>query len=249
MAGHSQFKNIMHRKGKQDAIKARQFNKIAREITVAARSGLPDPAHNPRLKAAVQSARAMNMPRERIEKAIKSAAAAAGEGHYDEIRYEGYGPGGIALIVECLTDNRNRTASDVRAAFSKNGGSLGETNSVSFMFRHGGLIHYPAAAGSADAMMEAVIEAGGEDVESFEAGHDILTSVEDFTKVREALEKKLGPAETARLGWKPQNLVPVSFEAAEKLIGLLEILEEHDDVQHVTGNFDIAEEVLKKLAS
>jgi YebC/PmpR family DNA-binding regulatory protein len=249
MAGHSQFKNIMHRKGKQDAVRAKQFNKIGREITVAAKSGLPDPAHNPRLKAAIQSARAMNMPRDRIEKAIKSATGGLGEGNYDEVRYEGYGPGGVALIVESLTDNRNRTASEVRAAFAKQGGNLGETNSVSFMFRHCGLIHYPPSAGSNDAVLETVIEVGGEDVESSEAGHDIITSVEDFGAVREAMEAKLGPAESSRLSWKPQTLIPIAGENAEKLITLLEVLEENDDVQNVTGNFDIAEEVLKKMAS
>jgi YebC/PmpR family DNA-binding regulatory protein len=249
MAGHSQFKNIMHRKGKQDAVRAKQFNKIGREITVAAKSGLPDPAHNPRLKAAMQTARAMNMPRDRIEKAIKAATGTLSEGNYDEVRYEGYGPGGVALIVESLTDNRNRTASEVRAAFAKQGGNLGETNSVSFMFRHCGLIHYPSSAASGDAMLEAVIEAGGEDVESGDAGHDIITTLEDFGAVREAMEKKFGPAESSRLSWKPQTLIPIAGENAEKLITLLEVLEENDDVQNVTGNFDIAEDVLKKMAS
>lgn len=249
MAGHSQFKNIMVRKGKQDAAKARQFNKLGREITVAAKSGLPDPAHNARLKTAVAAARAANMPRDRIEKAIKSATGATGEGNYKEMRYEGYGPGGVALIVECLTDNMNRTASDVRAAFGKHGGTLGETNSVSFMFTRCGVVHYPADKGSADAIMEAAIDAGAEDVESNEGGHDIITGTDDFAAVRDALEKKLGEAESAKLTFRPQNLTPIGGENAEKLINLLEVLEEHDDVQTVIGNYDIAEDVLKKLAS
>jgi YebC/PmpR family DNA-binding regulatory protein len=249
MAGHSQFKNIMVRKGKQDAAKARQFNKLGREITVAAKQGLPDPAHNARLKAAVQAARAANMPRDRIEKAIKTAIGGAGGDNFKEIRYEGYGPGGVALIVECLTDNNNRTASDVRAAFGKHGGSMGEMNSVSFMFHRCGLIHYPAGAGSADAVMEAVIDAGGEDVESSDNGHDVITSIDDFAAVRDALEKKLGEPEAAKLTFRPKTLTPIAGDSAETLIDLLEVLDEHDDVQTVIGNYDIAEDVLKKMAS
>jgi YebC/PmpR family DNA-binding regulatory protein len=248
MAGHSQFKNIMFRKGKQDAVKARQFNKLGREITVAAKNGLPDPAHNARLKAAVQAARAANMPRDRIEKAIKTAIGGTGEGNYKEIRYEGYGPGGVALIVECLTDNNNRTASDVRAAFGKHGGTFGETNSVSFMFQRCGMIHYAADKASVDAMMEAVIEAGGEDVESGENGHDVITSVDDFAAVRDALEKKLGEPESAKLTWRSKTSTPIGGENAETLIELLEVLEEHDDVQNVIGNYDIDEDALKKMA-
>lgn len=248
MAGHSQFKNIMHRKGKQDAQKAKQFNKIAREITVAAKSGLPDPAANPRLRAAVMAARALNMPRERIERAIKAASGPADGANFEEIRYEGYGPGGVALIVECLTDNRNRTAPELRTAFSKNGGGLGETNSVSFMFQRCGLIQYPASVANADAMLEAVIEAGGDNVESSDELHDITTGTDDLAAVREALEAKFGAPQTARLTWKPLNLVAISGEPAENLLKLLDVLEENDDVQNVIGNFDIAEEVLQKMA-
>lgn len=250
MAGHSQFKNIMHRKGKQDAQKAKQFNKIAREITVACKNGLPDPAANPRLRAAMTAARAVNMPRDRIERAIKAAQPGAdGSANYEEMRYEGYGPGGVALIVEGLTDNRNRTASEVRTAFSKNGGTLGETNSVSFMFTRIGLIQYPAAIASADAMLEAVIEAGGDNVESNEDTHDITTGTDDLAAVREALEARFGAPSTARLTWKPQTLIPIAGEAAESLIKLLDTLEENDDVQNVIGNYDIAEETLQNLAS
>jgi YebC/PmpR family DNA-binding regulatory protein len=249
MAGHSQFKNIMHRKGKQDAAKARQFNKIGREITVAAKSGLPDPAANPRLRAAMTAARAVNMPRDRIERAIKAASGAADGANFEEMRYEGYGPGGVALIVESLTDNRNRTASEVRAAFSKSGGSLGETNSVSFMFQRCGLIQFPASVANADAMLEAVIDAGGDNVESGEETHDITTGTDDFAAVRDALEARFGAPQTARLTWKPLNLVAIGGEGAESLIKLLDTLEENDDVQNVIGNYDIAEDVLQKMAS
>lgn len=249
MAGHSQFKNIMHRKGRQDALKAKQFNKISREIMVSVKSGAPDANANPRLRAALQAARAVNMPRDRIDRAIKAALPGAADGaHYDDMRYEGYGPGGVALIVEALTDNRNRTASDIRAAFSKNGGTLGETNSVSFMFQRCGLIHYAASTCSADAMLEAVIESGGDHVESNEELHEITTGIDDLAAVRDALEAKFGSPQTARLTWKPNNLVPISGEAAEGLIKLLDTLEEHDDVQNVIGNFDIAEDALKKMA-
>jgi YebC/PmpR family DNA-binding regulatory protein len=248
MAGHSQFKNIMHRKGKQDAQKAKQFNKIAREITVSCKNGTPDPAANPRLRAAMQAARAANMPRERIDRAVKAASGPADGAAFEDIRYEGYGPGGVALIVECLTDNRNRTASEVRVAFSKNGGSMGESNSVSFMFARIGLIQYPASVAGEEAMLEAVIEAGGENVESNEETHDITTGVEDLGAVRTALEAKFGEAQTAKLTWKPQNLAPIAGEAAESLLALLEVLEENDDVQNVFGNYDIAEDVLAKMA-
>lgn len=248
MAGHSQFKNIMHRKGRQDANKAKRFNKIAREISVASKGGAPDPAANPRLRAAVQAARAMNMARERIEKAIKAGQPGGGDGAvYEEIRYEGYGAGGIALIVEALTDNRNRTASDIRAAFSKHGGSLGETNSVGFLFQRCGLISYPEAIASADAMLEAVILAGGTDVSSGEAGHEVITNPEDIAIVRDALEKQFGAPSTARLTWKPLSLVAVDGEAAQLLLKLLDTLEDHDDVQHVIGNFDIAADALADI--
>lgn len=250
MAGHSQFKNIMHRKGRQDAIRAKQFNKIAREITVAAKSGLPDPAANPRLRAAMQAARAVNMPRDRIDRAIKSAQPGAeGSANYEEMRYEGYGPGGVAIIVEALTDNRQRTAPDMRMIFSKNGGTLGDTNSVSFMFTRCGLIQYPLAAASVDAMLEAVIDAGGNDVESNDETHNISTNTDDLGAVRTILEEKFGAPQAARLTWVPQTLIPVGGEAAESLIKMLDALEEHDDVQNVIGNFDIDEAVLQKMAS
>ncbi len=250
MAGHSQFKNIMHRKGRQDSIRAKQFNKIAREITVAAKSGLPDPAANPRLRAAMQAARAVNMPRDRIDRAIKSALpGAADAANYEEMRYEGYGPGGVAIIVEALTDNRQRTAPDMRMIFSKNGGTLGDTNSVSFMFTRCGLIQYPLAAASVDAMLEAVIDAGGNDVESNDETHSITTETDDLAAVRTTLEEKFGAPQAARLTWVPQTLIPVGGEAAESLIKMLDALEEHDDVQNVIGNFDIDEAVLQKMAS
>ncbi|MDX1923590.1 MAG: YebC/PmpR family DNA-binding transcriptional regulator [Alphaproteobacteria bacterium] len=250
MAGHSQFKNIMHRKGRQDAVRAKQFNKIAREITVAAKSGLPDPAANPRLRAAMQAARAVNMPRDRIDRAIKSAQpGAADSANYEEMRYEGYGPGGVAIIVEALTDNRQRTAPDMRMIFSKNGGTLGDTNSVSFMFNRYGLIQYPAATATIDAMLEAVIEAGGNDVESNDETHNITTETDELGAVRTILEEKFGTPQAARLTWVPQTLIPVGGEAAESLIKMLDALEEHDDVQNVIGNYDIDESVLQKMAS
>jgi YebC/PmpR family DNA-binding regulatory protein len=249
MAGHSQFKNIMHRKGRQDSIRAKQFNKIAREITVAAKSGLPDPAANPRLRSAMQAARAVNMPRDRIDRAIKSALpGAADAANYEEMRYEGYGPGGVAIIVEALTDNRQRTAPDMRMIFSKNGGTLGDTNSVSFMFNRCGLIQYAANVASADTMLEAVIEAGGNDVESNDENHDVLTNTDDLAAVRTVLEEKFGAPNAARLTWKPQNLVPITGEAAEDLIKMLDALEEHDDVQNVIGNYDIDEAIMQKMA-
>lgn len=249
MAGHSQFKNIMHRKGAQDAKRSKIFNKLAREITVAAKSGLPDPAMNPRLRAAIQAARAQNLPKDRIDRAIKQGQPGGGDDtNYDEVRYEGYGPGGVALIVEALTDNRNRTASEVRSAFTKHGGSLGETNSVSFMFNRIGQVTYPAAVASADAMLEAAIEAGAEDVQSDEHGHAIITDTDTLGEVRDALEAKFGAPESAKLTWTPLNLVPVTAEdAAQTLLKLLDVLEDNDDVQTVLGNFDIPADLLEKL--
>jgi len=249
MAGHSQFKNIMHRKGAVDAKRAKIFNKLGREITVACRQGLPDPVFNPRLRTAIIEARKSNMPRDRIERAIKAGTPGANDSaNYEEIRYEGYGPGGVALIVEALTDNRNRTAPELRTAFSKFGGSLGESGSVSFMFSHVGEVVYLARVASADAMLEAVIEAGGENIGSGDERHEITTSVEDFGAVRDALEKKFGEPENAKLVWKPQTLAPVSGEVAQSLIKLLEALEDNDDVQNVTGNFEMDETELARLA-
>lgn len=246
MAGHSHAKNVMHQKAGSDAKKAKLFNKLAREIMVASKLGAPDPAGNPRLRAAIAEARVNNMPRERIERAIKAGAPGSDDKtNYEAVRYEGYGPGGCALIIEALTDNRNRTASELRTAFSKNGGTMGEMNSVSFMFDRVAEIIYPAAKANADAMFEAVIEAGGDNVESDEAQHSITTTVENFGTVRDALEAKLGEPSSAKLAWKPKNLSPVSGEAAEQLLKLLDVLDDNDDVQTVVGNFDIPAEDLE----
>jgi len=246
MAGHSHAKNIMHRKGKSDAARSKVFSKLAREITVAAKLGMPDPAFNARLRLAVTNARAQSMPRDNIERAIKKASGADTE-NYDEIRYEGYGPGGIAIIVEALTDNRNRTASNVRSTFSKNGGALGETNSVGFMFDRVGEIEYGPEAGSEDKVMEAAIEAGADDVESDEDGHWIYTSFEAMTEVAAALEKVLGEAKQVKAIWKPQNTVEVDAEKGSSLLKLIGILEEDDDVQNVYANFDISDEEMAKI--
>ncbi len=248
MAGHSQFKNIMHRKGAQDVRRAKVFNKLAREISVSAKAGLPDPAANPRLRAAIQAARTQNMPRDRIERAIKSGSPGGDTAAYEEVRYEGYGPGGVALIVEALTDNRNRTAAEVRSAFTKHGGSLGETNSVSFMFNRVGQIRYAVASAGAEAMFEAALEAGAENVDSDGDGHTITTSVEGFSATRDALDAQFGAAESARLGWVPLNTVAPDEDAAATLLKLLDALEDNDDVQTVEGNFDIPEALMEKLA-
>jgi YebC/PmpR family DNA-binding regulatory protein len=248
MAGHSQFKNIMHRKGRQDAVKSRMFGKLAREITVSARLGLPDPAMNPRLRAAVLAARAENMPKDNIERAIKKATGGEGD-NYDEIRYEGYGPGGVAVIVEALTDNRNRTAGEIRATFTKSGGHLAETGAVSFMFDRVGLVEYDGKAASADAMLEAAIDAGAEDVIFNEAGHEVYTTPEALRDVAKALEAKFGEPRKAALVWKPQNTVSVSDAHGEKLLRLLESLTEHDDVQNVFANFEMSDAVLQKLSA
>jgi YebC/PmpR family DNA-binding regulatory protein len=249
MAGHSQFKNIMHRKGAQDARRARQFAKLIREITVSARQGLPDPASNPRLRAAVTAARQANMPRDTVDRAIKKATGAAGGEDYVEVRYEGYGPAGVAIIVEALTDNRNRTASDVRAAFSKHGGALGETNSVAFMFNRLGVILYPAEAASADEMLEAAIEAGAEDVASDEEGHEVTCAVESFFQVRDALEARFGPPAGARLEWRPATTVTLDEERAAGVLKLVDALDDNDDVQNVYANFDISEPVMQRLSA
>jgi YebC/PmpR family DNA-binding regulatory protein len=250
MAGHSQFKNIMHRKGAQDARRARQFAKIIREITVSARQGLPDPAFNPRLRAAVTAARVTNMPKDTIDRAIKKATGAGGGEDYAEVRYEGYGPSGVAVIVEALTDNRNRTASDVRAAFNKHGGSLGETNSVSFLFNRLGAIRYPAAAATPDAMLEQAVEAGADDVESDEEGHEVVCAVESFFAVRDALEANFGEPESAKLDWRPTMSITLADEdGAAALLKLIDVLEDNDDVQNVYANFDIPDAVLQKLSA
>jgi YebC/PmpR family DNA-binding regulatory protein len=246
MAGHSQFKNIMHRKGRQDAQKSKLFGKLAREITVAAKLGTPDPAMNPRLRAAIVAARQENMPKDNIERAIKKAIGGEGD-NYDEIRYEGYGPGGVAIIVEALTDNRNRAASDIRSYFTKAGGNLGESGSVAFMFDRTGVIEYDAGAGSDDAMLDAAIEAGADDVISSESGHEIYAPPENLREVAKALEAKFGEPRKAALTWKPQNTVAVDDETGEKLLKLMDVLNEHDDVQNVFANFEISDALMAKM--
>lgn len=246
MAGHSQFKNIMHRKGRQDAQRSKIFSKLAREITVAAKLGTPDPTMNPRLRAAVLAARAENMPKDNIERAIKKAIGGDGE-NYDEIRYEGYGPGGVAVIVEALTDNRNRAASDIRSYFTKSGGNLGETGSVSFMFDRLGVIEYDAGVASADDMLDAAIEAGADDVQSNDAGHEVYASQDTFREVAKALEAKFGEARKAALTWKPQNTVSVDDEIGEKLLKLMDLLNDHDDVQNVYANFEVSDALIAKM--
>ena len=249
MAGHSKFKNIMHRKGAQDRKRAGVFAKLAREITVAAKMGGGDPAMNARLRLAVANARAQNMPKDNVERAILKGTGAGDADDYVEIRYEGYGPGGVAVIVESLTDNRNRTAADIRSIFNKAGGNLGETGSVSFMFDRLGEIRYPLSAGDADAMLEAAIEAGAEDVETAEEEHSVYCAVEDLNAVSGTLAERFGDAESAKLIWRPQNLIPVDGEKADSLIKLIDALEDHDDVQTVFANFDISEETMERLAS
>ncbi len=248
MAGHSQFKNIMHKKGAADARRSKLFSKLAREITVAAKMGMPDPAMNPRLRLAIQSARAENMPKDNVERAIKKAAGNDGES-YEEVRYEGYGPGGVAMIVEALTDNRNRTAGAVRSYFSKAGGALGESGSVAFMFDRVGQIVYPASAGSADQMLEAAINAGAEDVVSDEEGHTITCAFTDVGEVSKALEESLGEAESVRVVWRPKTGTPVDEETAASLLKLMAILDDDDDVQTVFANYEIADDVMAKLTA
>jgi YebC/PmpR family DNA-binding regulatory protein len=247
MAGHSQFKNIMYRKGAQDKKRAKVFTKIIRELTTAARTGLPDPAANPRLRAAVLAARQANMPRDTVERAVKRGSGGEAGEAYEEVRYEGYAPGGVAVIIEALTDNRNRTASEVRAAFAKAGGALGETNSVSFMFDRIGEIAYPAAAASADEMFEAVLDAGAENVESDTEQHLVSCAPEDLNTVRDALEKGLGPANSVRFVWRARTTAPIDEETATTLFKLLETLEDSDDVQNVFANFEVAEDVIARL--
>jgi YebC/PmpR family DNA-binding regulatory protein len=248
MAGHSQFKNIMYRKGAQDKKRAKVFTKIIRELTTAARTGLPDPAANPRLRAAVLAARQANMPKDTVDRAIKRGSGGDDDA-YEEVRYEGYGPGGVAVVVEALTDNRNRTASEVRAAFTKSGGVLGETNSVSFMFDRVGEISYPPATASADDMFEAAIEAGARDIESDAEQHLVTCAPEDLNAVRDALESRFGPAGSARLVWRPRTVSEIDEETATSLFKLLETLEDSDDVQNVYANFEVAEDVMARLGA
>lgn len=247
MAGHSQFKNIMHRKGAQDIKRAKMFAKISREIIVATKSGLPDPNANPRLRAAIAAARAANMPRDNIERAMKKALGGEDTSTFEEIRYEGYGPGGTALIVEALTDNRNRTGSEVRAAFTKQGGNLGETGSVAFMFDHIGLIRLPVSAGSFDDIFEKAVEAGAENVESIDEHFEITTSIEEFASVRDAFEALYPDQVEAKLIWRPMNTVDCNEEVAQKLFKLIDVLEDNDDVQNVYANFEVSEDILARL--
>ena len=247
MAGHSKFKNIMHRKGRQDAKRAKVFAKLGRELSVAAKAG-PDPAFNPALRLAVANAKAQNMPNDVIKRAIDKAQGGDAD-TYEEVRYEGYGPGGVAVIVEALTDNRNRTASEVRAAFSKNGGNLGETGSVAFMFERVGQISYPAGAAEAEAMFEGALEAGAEDVESDDETHTVTCQPDDFAAVRDALEQKFGDPEEARLDWKPQNSIAVDEGTAQTLLKLIDALEDNDDVQRVSANFDVDDEIMERLSA
>ena len=248
MAGHSQFKNIMHRKGRQDKVKSKLFGKLAREITTAAKLGLPDPAMNARLRAAIIAARVENMPKDGIERAIKKASGGDAES-YDEIRYEGYGPGGVAVIVEVLTDNRNRTAGEVRAIFTKNGGNLAETGAVSFMFNHVGVVEYDAKVASADAMLEAAIEAGAEDVVSSADGTRSTPRSDSLGSVSKALEAKFGEPRKAALTWKPQNNIAVDDVQGEKLLKLIESLNESDDVQNVYANFEVSDALMAKMSA
>jgi YebC/PmpR family DNA-binding regulatory protein len=248
MAGHSQFKNIMHRKGRQDAVKSKLFGKLAREITVSAKMGSPDPGMNARLRAAIIAARAENMSKDSIERAIKKATGSEAES-YDEIRYEGYGPGGVAVIVEVLTDNRNRTAGEVRSIFTKSGGNLAETGAVSFMFDHLGVVEYDAKTASPDAMLEAAIEAGAEDVVSGEGGHEIYTTPDQLAAVGKILEAKFGEPRKTALVWRPQNTVAVDDEQGETVLKLIDSLNEQDDVQNVYANFEISDALMHKLSA
>jgi YebC/PmpR family DNA-binding regulatory protein len=246
MAGHSKWANIQHRKGRQDAARSKLFSKLSKEITVAAKMGDPDPDKNPRLRLAVKEAKAQSMPKDNIERAIKKASGGDAE-DYEEIRYEGYGPNGVAVIVEAMTDNRNRTASNVRATFSKNGGNLGETGSVGFMFERKGEITYPADVGDADTVLMAAIEAGAEDVESSDDGHTIWCADTDLNEVAAALETELGESESTRLAWRPTTTTELDLDDMQKLMRLVEALEDDDDVQRVTTNFDASDEVLAQL--
>lgn len=246
MAGHSKWANIQHRKGKQDALRSKLFSKLSKEITVAAKMGDPDPDKNPRLRLAVKEARSNSMPNDNINRAIKKASAADAD-TYEEIRYEGYGPGGVAMIVEAMTDNRNRTASNVRSTFAKYGGNLGETGSVGFMFDRMGQIVYGPSAGDADTVLMAALEAGAADVESSEDGHVIWCAFEDVGEVSSALEAALGESETTKLVWKPQTVTELDLEGMQRLMKLIEVLEDDDDVQNVTANFEASDEVMAQL--
>ena len=246
MAGHSKFKNIMYRKGAQDKKRSKLFSKLSKEITIAAKMGAPDPDMNPRLRLAIQQAKSQSMPKDNIERAVKKSQAGDAE-NYEDIRYEGFGTGGVGVIVEALTDNRNRTASDVRSIFSKNGGNMGETGSVSFMFDRVGSIEYPASAASADDMLDAAIEAGADDCESDDETHELICEAESLNEVSKTLEAKFGEAASARIIWKPQNTIELDDESGLKLLRLLEALEDSDDVQNVYANFEVSDAVLEQM--
>lgn len=248
MAGHSKWANIQHRKGRQDAARSKLFSKLAKEITVAAKMGDPDPDKNPRLRLAVKEAKSQSVPRDVIERAIKKSMGGEGD-DYEEIRYEGYGPGGVAVIVEAMTDNRNRTASTVRSTFGKHGGNLGETGSVSFMFERKGEIIYPLDAGDSDTIMMAAIEAGAEDVDSSDDGHIIYSADTDLNEVSTALEAELGESESTKLIWKPSTTTELDLDGAQKLMRLIEVLEDDDDIQRVTANFEISDAVMEALST
>lgn len=249
MAGHSQFKNIMHRKGAQDAKKAKIFTKIVREINAACKGGAPDPDHNPRLRAAMLKARLENISKDKIDDAIKRASGQTGADNYEEVRYEGYGPGGVAVIIEALTDNRNRTAPEIRAAFAKYNGNLGESGSVSFMFDRTGIITYPASKASEEAMLETAIEAGADNCESDKDQHQITCSPESFGEIRDTLEKKFGEPQSAKLTWLPKSGTAINEEQARSLLKMIDVLEDNDDVQEVFANYEIAEDVLERLSA
>ena len=248
MAGHSKWANIQHRKGRQDAARSKLFSKLSKEITVAAKMGDPDPDKNPRLRLAVKEAKSNSVPKDVIDRAINKATGGDAE-NYDEIRYEGYGPNGVAVIVEAMTDNRNRTASNVRSTFGKHGGNLGETGSVGFLFERKGQVIYPADAGDADTVMMAAIEAGAEDVESGEEGHVVWCADTDLAEVSAALEAALGESETTRLTWRPTTTTELDLEDMQKLMKLVEALEDDDDVQSVTTNFEASDEVMAQLGA
>ena len=248
MAGHSKFKNIQFRKGRQDKIRSKLFSKLSRDITLAAKTGVPDPKDNARLRLAIAAAKAESMPKDNIDRAIKKAAGGEAD-TYEEIRYEGFGPGGVGVIVEVLTDNRNRAAANVRAIFGKNGGAMGETGSVAFMFDRLGQVVYPAKAASEDAMMEAAIEAGAEDVESDDDTHTVFTGFEDLGVVAEALEARFGAPKSTGVVWRPKSLTPVTGDQAASLLKLIDALDDEDDVQTVYPNFDIGEEEMERLSA
>ena len=246
MAGHSKWANIQHRKGRQDSIRSKLFSKLSKEITVAAKMGDPDPDKNPRLRLAVKEAKAVSMPKDNIERAIKKSIGGDAD-TYEEIRYEGYGPGGVAVIVEAMTDNRNRTASNVRSTFAKNGGNLGETGSVGFMFEKKGEITYPASVGDADSVMLAAIEAGAEDVESSDEGHVIWCADKDLNEVSNALETALGESTSTKFVWQPSTTTELDLDGMQKLMKLIDALEDDDDVQRVTANFEASDDVMNQL--